>query len=227
MGALVDLSNMRFGRLTVKSLDGKRHGKFKSVHWICVCDCGKTVSVRTGHLKKGRTKSCGCLAREMVTKHGLWNGNKRLYHIWEGIKRCCFNKNAREYNNYGGRGVTVCCTWLKYENFHTWAMAHGYQDSLEIDRKDVNGNYCPSNCRWVTKKDQARNRRYHRYLTVNGITRPFWEWIEITCLSRAALYGRLLKGWSPYLAVSTPTLSSLVLQCKKLQDKIFNDSVIA
>ena len=115
----------------------------------------------TYDINRGHIKSCGCIKsqriREGNTKHGL--GTTRLYRIWKGIKGRTLNPKHKNYNDYGGRGITICDEWLDVQNFYNWAMANGYSDELSIDRIDNDGSYYPENCRWTTKSIQARNTR--------------------------------------------------------------------
>jgi hypothetical protein len=156
---------MKFGRLTVLELHPKRRRYGSNVHplWRCVCDCGSGQLVLGESLRSGRTTSCGCWNRERVrgrfTKHGHAKpGNRtRAYQCWDGMRQRCSNPNCPAYPNYGGRGIRVCDDWEIFENFFA-DMGHPPR-GRSLDRIDVNGNYEPSNCRWATILEQARNKR--------------------------------------------------------------------
>lgn len=167
------------------------------------CDCGNEKLVRYGNLRKitKPTKSCGCFSVEnrvrltnYFTKHG--DCSSRLYSIWTGIKTRTTNKNAACISNYGGRGISMCLEWLDYSVFKKWALENGYSDSLTIDRyPNVNGNYCPENCRWATHIQQTRNRRNTLKIIIDGIEKPLIEWAEENDLKYRVLYDRIKRNW--------------------------------
>lgn len=129
-------------------------------------------------------------------KHGLSIGKPRLYSIWVNMKARCNNKQGRDYHKYGGRGIQVCEEWQKdYTVFREWALAHGYQDNLTIDRIDNNGNYCPENCRWTTTKVQNNNQRSNILITYNNEIHTLQQWSEILSIKYTTLYRRIHLGW--------------------------------
>lgn len=161
----------RYGRLFVKErvLNNKRGDAM----WNCLCDCGNTCVVSGKNLRNGHAQSCGCLLSEksrermahMLSKHG--DSGTKLHRIWRGIKERCLNKACKSYPDYGGRGTTICEEWLNsFEAFRDWALANGYRDGLTIDREDNDGNYCPENCRWVTRSENSKKTRRCRLVTI-------------------------------------------------------------
>jgi hypothetical protein len=133
---------------TENSKERKRFGLYKCGF------CGKEFKANTQHILSGHTKSCGCYG-----KHNL--SNTKLYEVWGAIKNRTLNPKNKQYNDYGGRGITICEEWLDIHNFYNWAMSNGYEEDkgLSIDRIDNDGNYEPSNCRWTTSTIQTRNQR--------------------------------------------------------------------
>lgn len=204
---LEDLTGKKFGRLTVVELD-RYDPKSHSTKWKCVCDCGKEKTVLASCLKSGNTTSCGCYDLEQKSKrswkHGIGNEN-RLYRIWGGMKSRCYSTADRNYKRYGGRGIKVCKEWLSdFTVFQSWALSHGYQDSLSIDRIDNDGDYTPDNCRWATKKVQSNNRRTNVYITYNGETHTLAEWADITGIKELTLAQRKRFGWSDSECIEVP-----------------------
>lgn len=208
---LEDLTGMRFGRLTVISLD-RYDPKNHSTRWNCLCDCGTEKSVFASCLKSGGTTSCGCYSSEQKSKrsrtHGFGNEN-RLYRIWIGIKSRCYSKSNHNFERYGARGIFVCDDWRNsFETFREWALSSGYRDDLSIDREDNNGPYSPQNCRWATKKVQNNNRRTNVYITYNGETHTLSEWSEITGIKALTLASRKRAGWSDTECIEIPVKKS-------------------
>lgn len=197
-----ELIGVRFGRFTVIE-DVTTTGRTKL---LCRCDCGNKKIVRLDHLKSGAVVSCGCYQAELRIKatrtHGM--SKTRIYGIWKGIHNRCENNNIPQYADWGGRGIKVCEEWQTFEPFYEWAMANGYRDDLTIDRKDNDGDYCPDNCRWTTRKEQALNRRSNTFITYSGITKHISEWDkDIGSLKSGRVRARLNAGWSVEKAVTT------------------------
>lgn len=132
------------------------------------CECGNLFNAKMKAVKNGNTKSCGCRFKKMMedrnTIHGL--SGTRIYKTWKDMKARCYNQNNKDYKNYNGRGISVCEAWRNdFKSFHDWAMSNNYSDNLTIDRIDNDGNYEPSNCRWVDRSTQSQNRRYAKNKT--------------------------------------------------------------
>jgi hypothetical protein len=163
-----NLTNQRFGRLTALYVVPSNTYRTR---WRCLCDCGNTKDVLQQSLLNGHVQSCGCLLsdrnRERITEYNKTLGKEthgetktRLYRIWICMKTRCFYKNNDSYKNYGGRGITVCNDWRNsFETFRLWALSNGYSDKLSLDRINVDKNYCPENCRWVSMSVQEFNKR--------------------------------------------------------------------
>lgn len=197
MSRFKDITGQKFGRLTVLYKLNNYHKK--GVWWLCVCDCGNLTKVRGNRLRSLEIKSCGCYRNERIievnTKHGKYG--TRLYRVWNNMKDRCYNEQYHNYPNYGGRGIAVCSEWRNdFQAFYKWAVDNGYRDNLTIDRTNVDGNYEPSNCRWVTMKQQNRNKTNNNYITINGITHCLSEWCEIYNINYKRVWDRLKKGWT-------------------------------
>ena len=153
-----DLTNRRFGRLTVIQYVGKDSNGHSL--WKCVCACGDSVIVRGCSLKSGATKSCGCLRKESTAERASTHHGKgtRLYNLWINMRSRCENPNNKAFRLYGAVGVAICPEWMQFENFRDWALQSGYQDGLTIERKNPFCNYEPSNCTWIPLSEQRKNR---------------------------------------------------------------------
>ena len=208
MSYVIDLTGQRFGRLTV--IERVENDNDGHARWLCRCECGNTTIVAGKALRRGVTRSCGCLHDEVAAKHATslnkthGQRNSRLSRIWRGMKSRCQNPNYPCYSDYGGRGITVCDEWQQFEPFYKWAMANGYRDELSIDRIDVEGNYEPSNCRWVNAKTQANNKRNNHFVVFEGRKITLTQWAEETEIPKDTLRYRLRLGWSVEKALTTP-----------------------
>lgn len=212
MGNLIDLTGQRFGRWTVLRLDHNNAPRGEA-RWICRCDCSTLRSVSGHDLRSGKSNSCGCLKRELASSRMKLNPNygesqTRLYTVWTNMKSRVRNPNDPAYSDYGGRGIQICEEWMDFQKFKRWAIESGYNDSLTIDRVDVNGDYCPENCRWTTRTVQNNNTRRNHTLTVNGRTMTVAEWAKETGVSRLTLHQRIKNGWSDEDVILKPIRKS-------------------
>ncbi|GGD04882.1 hypothetical protein [Enterococcus wangshanyuanii] len=192
-----DLTNQRFGRhIAIKQVGVN---KWRNCLWLCRCDCGKEHVVSSGKLIQGKSKSCGCLAHdvrvEQLEKHGITTGGKpRTFIIWNGMKARCYNKKATSYKTYGAKGIEICDEWLRFENFHNWAISNGYKDNYEIDRIDGYGNYEPDNCQWISKTENRRKQRHMRIIEIYEEKHNVAEWCRLLKMSKRTAYKYLNKS---------------------------------
>lgn len=199
----IDLVGRTFGKLTVCEAVQPRNGR---TMWKCKCSCGNTTIVDASSLKRGLTKSCGCLQKATVSKANTKHAqtNTRLYKIWCGMLSRCNCSSRDHYSRYGGRGIKVCEDWNDFAHFYDWANSNGYRQNLSIDRIDNNGDYSPKNCRWVTQKEQMRNMSRNKMLLHNEIAMSESEWAEKYNISKNTLSSRLRRGWSIADSISRP-----------------------
>lgn len=174
--------------------------RHKTSHWNMKCHCGKTFIGNSASIKKGITRSCGCF---MFT-HSL--SNIPEYRVWLDMKSRCYNVSANCYDNYGGRGISVCDTWK--DDFTVFYKDMGPRPSSKhtIERKDNNSNYCKDNCEWATRKQQNRNKRNNILLTYNNETKTIVEWSEILNIHYRTLNNRINRGWSTERALTTAVI---------------------
>lgn len=187
---------LRFGRWLVLSQAGKSVDD-ACIRYNCICDCGTQTDVGGASLRAGTSKSCGCLNiekfTERATKHGFYG--HFLYHTWNGMMDRCSNPSSKGYPRYGGRGISVCPRWHSVDNFIS-DNEPLWSDGLTLDRENNDGNYEPSNCRWVTRKVQQNNRSSNNVLSFNGRSMTASQWAESLGISRNCLYARLKKGYT-------------------------------
>lgn len=184
---------LRFGRLLVIAFDKRTIcGK---LHYLCRCDCGKEKAIDGQALRGGITVSCGCYGRTQLRR--CWTHGKSYtptYKSWANMIQRCTNPKNRKYHHYGGRGITVCDRWKKFESFlaDMGESPAGYT----IERNDNDGNYEPSNCRWATWAEQVRNKSNNHWIEFRGQKRLLRDWAADIGISHMALLSRLRKGWS-------------------------------
>jgi len=199
-----DLTGQVFGRLAVVEYAGL--GKRRQAFWLCRCKCGAIVTVVSGDLCRGQTRSCGCLKADLAHarrfKHGL--STTGTYNSWAAMIRRCFDATNDSYPRYGHTGITVCERWLSFEHFFA-DIGHRPSAAHSIERIDGNGNYEPGNCVWATASEQARNRRNNHVITFAGRTLCIAEWSNRTGIHASTLCKRLNDyGWSVERALTTP-----------------------
>lgn len=215
MGKFLDLTGKTFNRLTV--ISRAKNDKNGHLEWNVECECGNKKLVRGSRLRHNETKSCGCL---QGTHHMRYS---KVYNVWRGMKRRCYNINDKSFKDYGGRGISVCKGWHKFEKF--------FEDmgeppaKTQIDRINNNGNYKKSNCRWASYKENARNKRNTTIITYDNKSQCVPAWSEDTGISQAAIWGRLNNGWSLKQTLTTPV--NRKENCKRNYKQItFNDQTL-
>lgn len=199
MSKFIDLTGQTFGRLIV--VERATNSNTGKVRWLCKCECGGVIVAFSCNLGSGYTRSCGCYRQEKSRAMHIIHGDNcrgkesaRLYRIWRGMRGRCKYDTQISYPHYGGRGIQVCLEWLNsYPAFRDWATSHGYADNLSIDRKDVNGNYTPDNCQWVTEKQQCNNRRSNVTYDLNGESKTIAEWADIYGVNDSFLRQRVCR----------------------------------
>lgn len=196
-------AGMRFSRLVTIQEAGRTKQQY--VLWACRCDCGKTVTVASSHLRSGNSRSCGCLSSDTTSQRNRTHGpsGTRVYRIWEHIHKRCSVPSHNDHKDYGGRGIRVCERWSSFEAFFA-DMGHPPSEDHSIDRRDTNGHYEKDNCKWSTNVEQANNRRNTVFLTLNGVSRSRSDWARELGLSPGAIKARQRLGWPDDRILTTP-----------------------
>ena len=190
-----DLTGQKFGKVTAINPAGTNESG--NTLWLCECECGNKTIVVNSNLTRGNSKSCGCVGRDKIIKRNTIHNlcHTRIYNVWRNMKERSLNPNCKEYKYYGGRGIKICDKWFEFKNFYN-DMQKTYQEHLTLDRTDVNGNYEPSNCRWVTQLRQANNKRNNIFVTVNGITSTLADTCREYNVNYNLVWKRLFRGWT-------------------------------
>ena len=168
MAVIIDLTGQQYGKLKVLELAVDIPGKKKK--WLCRCECGNEIIVAGSNLRNGHTTGCKKCAMKDLKKGNIKHGmsDSKLYSVWRGILNRCENPKSRSYSDYGAKGISVCDEWHDSVNFIKWSCDNGYKEGMEIDRKDNTAGYSPSNCRWVTRIENANNKSNNRRFVYNG-----------------------------------------------------------
>lgn len=205
MGKPLDLLGQRFSRLLVIADAG--FNKHRKKEWLCECNCHALIVATGNLLKKGSIKSCGCWNRDRILamnkgRRKYTNDEVKSKSVWTSMMARCYKKSNIGYSNYGGAGIIVCERWHDFANFYTDMGSP--PKGMSIDRIDPHGNYEPANCRWATRYEQNRNRRFHIYLEHNGKKKLLIEWAEELGVRAITLRNRKNLGWSDEDVLLTP-----------------------
>lgn len=193
----------KYGKLIILEFAYRDIDHPKVLHVKCRCECGSIKIVSLGNLRNGSSKSCGCTAKIKLQEIRK-RATPKLSAVWCAMKNRCCNPKVHNYKNYGGRGISVCEEWrVSYKNFRRWALNNGYSQGLEIDRINVNGDYEPSNCRFVTRSVNQRNKRNNSIFQIGGERKTLAEWCEIYNTNHSRVIARLKYGWDIEKALST------------------------
>ena len=189
----IDMTGMSFGRLTVVRPAGKN--KRNQMRWFCVCDCGRETIIDQGNLV--RSKSCGCVARELASsrlrKHGA-SQTEKLYGVWLNMRRRCDDPDHKSYSDYGGRGIKVCDEWQDYESFRRFALSNGWEPGLQLNRIDNDGNYEPGNVNFATARQNSNNRRNTIFVDDSGEMVSLSEFARRHKISYSTVWRRYRSG---------------------------------
>ena len=201
----IEMTGKKFGRLTVIGIFA-RSEKNGEIQWSCLCDCGGQTVAFGSSLRQGNKISCGCAANtgEQSIKHGLHGAPG--YYSWACMIQRCKNMKSTKWKDYGGRGITVCDRWLRFENF--FEDMGPKPPGKTLDRIDNSNGYEPDNCRWATPLQQGRNTRRNIILRNNGKAMTLSQWAEEIGVNYYTLHKRLCRGWDDEKVLTTPVENS-------------------
>ena len=208
MGKIVDITGHQYNRLTVLRYHGiveQGSKRSKRAAWVCECECGNIIIATSNALRKDNTTSCGCYKTEVVRRpktHG--RSRSPVYETWCNMISRCESENRPDFEHYGGRGISVCPRWRRSFECFLEDMGERPFPRASLDRIDVNGNYEPGNVRWVTQKEQARNKRNNHLLSISGETKTLSEWAEAAGIDQKLVWKRLMLGWPPADCIRPP-----------------------
>ena len=210
MAKFIDRTGFRYGMLTVVEYSHANNGAY----WKCLCDCGNESIVKGGSLTIGSTKSCGCgsikqaitnCKSSAIKRRSSYPNVRKLKELYRSIKDRCYNQNNKRYANYGGRGIKVCKEWLNdRQKFYAWVHKNKHDSKLQIDRIDNNGNYEPSNCRFVDAITQANNTTRNHFIEWGGKRLTIRQWERKLGMPRQVLQHRMDRSWDLERAMTKP-----------------------
>lgn len=203
-GVVVRLDGQRFGLLTVMHREGSAEG---FALWRCRCDCGREIVVASSRLRQGRKNCCPSDEHKSERRISLTVEYKPEYHSWRNMQKRCFDPKNQAYRYYGARGITVCERWKSFRNF-LLDMGRKPHPRFTIERENVDGGYEPSNCKWIARSEQGRNKRNSVFVTYAGRRMLLIDAIDDMGLSRGLVQNRLRAGWTLAQALSLPPLPS-------------------
>lgn len=201
--------NVKGGKFGMLSAINPVSSNHRGVYWLFYCECGNYVEKQIVNInrsiKGGYTPSCGCLTSQLRSgasrRHGMTD--HPVWLAWKCMLERCERTSHLSWDNYGGRGISVCSEWHVFENFFK-DMGKEWRPTLSLDRIDNNGSYAPDNCRWATRKQQGRNKRNNIIISANGKTMTLPEWAEQIGISKRTLYSRKYSGWADDRIINQP-----------------------
>lgn len=187
----------------------QRLDKYGKSGWYvqCKCFCGNIFKAIENNVKRGNTKTCGCLKYNLASKKNSTHGmtNTKIYNVWYTMRARCKYKSHISFKNYGARGISVVPEWEDFSTFYNWAILNGYKEGLQIDRIDSDLNYSPDNCRFVTALENNNNKNSTNKIEYNGKIHTIKQWAKIWNLHPKCVSKRLKMGWDIDKIAKTPS----------------------